>query len=115
MIRRFAGGALLSVLLFSLSVAPSVAQAPPEVLVVGGTPAGVAAAVAAARAGSAVTLVAARSALGGILTDAMMDQWDLNVAPDGGSVQGGLFTEIHASLGDAFTPDAAARVFGSLV
>jgi NADPH-dependent 2,4-dienoyl-CoA reductase/sulfur reductase-like enzyme len=61
------------------------------VLVVGGTPAGVAAAVAAARRGAGVTLVSAAPQLGGILTDAMMDQWDLNVAPGGGAIQGGLF------------------------
>jgi hypothetical protein len=44
-----------------------------------------------------------------------MDQWDLNVAPDGAAIQGGLFSEIHAALGDAFTPQAAAAEFASLV
>jgi len=107
--------ALIGPLLLSLSL-PALAQtAAPEVLVVGGTPAGVAAAVSAAREGARVTLVAARPELGGILTDAMMDQWDLNVAPDGGAVQGGLFREIHAALGDAFTPAQAAGEFARLV
>ena len=116
MFRRLACSALLGALLFPLLGAPSAAQTPAApVLVVGGTPAGVAAAVAAAREGTDVTLVATRRVLGGILTDGMMDQWDLNVAPGGAIVQGGLFTEIHAALGDAFTPDAAARVFGRLV
>lgn len=82
-----------------------------SILVVGGTPAGVAAAVAAAREGQAVTLVAGRPVLGGILSDAMMDQWDLNLAPDGASIEGGLFGEIHAALGDAFTPAAAVALF----
>ena len=45
----------------------------------------------------------------------MMDQWDLNVAPDGDTIQGGIFREIHAALGDAFTPQAAAAEFGALV
>ncbi len=118
---RLAGAAFLSASLLSALGAPLDAQtaaptpAAAAVLVVGGTPAGVAAAVAAARAGQDVTLVARRRVLGGILTDAMMDQWDFNLAPDGAPVQGGLFREIHAALGDAFTPAAAAQVFGALV
>jgi ribulose 1,5-bisphosphate synthetase/thiazole synthase len=115
MVRRFPGVALISALFFSLFVAPVAAQTPPPVVVVGGTAAGVAAAVAAARQGADVTLVVRRDVLGGILTDAMMDQWDLNTSPDGTTIQGGLFTEIHAALGDAFTPDAAARTFEILV
>ena len=87
----------------------------PDVLVVGGTPAGVAAALAAARRGRTVELVARRGELGGILTDAMMDQWDLNLARDGEPLQGGLFTEIYARLGDSFTPAHAAAVFADLV
>ncbi len=82
---------------------------------VGGTPAAVAAAVAAARAGEDVTLVAQRQVDGGVLTDATMDQWDLNLAPDGTPIEGGIFTEIHAALGDAFTQADAVRVFGDLV
>ena len=118
--RRLAAAALSWALLFSLLAAPrfALAQTSAErarILVVGGTPAGVAAAVAAAREGSDVTLVSGRPVLGGILTDAMMDQWDLNVAPDGANVQGGLFAEIHAALGDAFTPRAAAAEFATLV
>ncbi len=52
---------------------------------------------------------------GGVLTDATMDQWDLNLAPDGSPIEGGIFNEIHAALGDAFTPADAARVFGDLI
>jgi hypothetical protein len=123
---RLLGAALTSVGLLSVLAAFLTAQAPvpapavtpvsngPAILVVGGTPAGVAAAVAAARQGQDVTLVARRPVLGGILTDAMMDQWDFNLAPDGSPVQGGLFREIHAALGDAFTPAAAAHEFGAL-
>ncbi len=84
-------------------------------LVVGGTPAGVAAAVAAARRSASVELVAQRSQLGGILTDAMMDQWDLNLARDGEPIEGGIFTEIYARLGDSFTPAQAATTFAGLV
>jgi hypothetical protein len=115
MFRSVGAAATLVALLFSLCGAPAAAQTPASLLVVGGTPAGVAAAVAAAREGVDTTLVTRNSVLGGILTDAMMDQWDLNVAPDGDVIQGGIFREIHAALGDAFTPQAAAAEFDSLV
>ncbi len=44
-----------------------------------------------------------------------MDQWDLNVAPSGVSIEGGLFSEMYARLGDVFTPQAAARTFAEMV
>jgi hypothetical protein len=116
MIPRVAA-AVLAALVFCASSPPVAidAAAGTAVLVIGGSPAGVAAAVAAARHGEDVTLVAERPVLGGVLTDATMDQWDLNLAPDGTPVEGGIFSEIYAALGDAFTPADAARVFGDLV
>ncbi|MBV9648180.1 MAG: FAD-dependent oxidoreductase [Candidatus Eremiobacteraeota bacterium] len=87
----------------------------PDVLVVGGTPAGVAAAVAAARRHQRVTLVVAGEDLGGILTDGLMNQWDLNVTSAGTPVQRGLFAEIYGKLGDAFAPAAASDVFADMV
>ncbi|MGA2395656.1 MAG: FAD-dependent oxidoreductase [Candidatus Lustribacter sp.] len=111
------GAAVLAALVF-LASSPSVAlDAAPrtDVLVIGGTPAGVAAAVAAARRGADVTLVTQGPELGGVLTGALMDQWDLNLAPGGVPVEGGIFSEIYARLGDAFTPADAARVLESLV
>jgi hypothetical protein len=111
--------AALSALAFLLAPGLASAQTPPamrpDVLVVGGTPAGVAAAIAAARDGETVTLVSGKGDLGGTLTDAMMDQWDLNVGPGGTPLQGGIFQEIYARLGDAFTPEAAARTFADMV
>jgi hypothetical protein len=95
--------------------AQSTPQTQPDVLVVGGTPAGVAAAVTAARAGDSVELVSASNDLGGILTGAMMDQWDLNLAPDGSELQHGIVTEIYARLGDVFTPASAARTFADMI
>jgi hypothetical protein len=118
MMQRFGVAAATVALLFSLTAAPGAAQSAasaPSLVVVGGTPAGVVAAVAAARNGLDVTLVAKGDDLGGILSDAMMDQWDLNVAPDGDEIQAGIFREIYAALGDVFTPQAAAAEFASLV
>jgi hypothetical protein len=110
-------GAFLIALALVLSGLPASAKSPLplDVLVVGGTPAGVAAAIAAARRGANVTLVSRRPELGGVLTDAMMDQWDLNIAPDGRPVESGIFSEIYALLGDSFTPADAARTFAGLV
>jgi len=96
-----------------LGAGPIVAET--SVLVVGGTPAGVAAALAAARRGERVTLTSARGELGGVLTSAMMDQWDLNLAPDGSPIEHGIFDEIYGRLGQAFTPDSAAANLAALV
>ncbi|TAM61451.1 FAD-dependent oxidoreductase [bacterium] len=87
----------------------------PQVLVAGGTPAGIAAAVAAARKGLSVELICDRPYLGGLLTGAMMDQWDLNKAPDGGRIEGGLFRDIYDQLGESFDPQSAEAVFQRLV
>jgi len=87
----------------------------PDVLVVGGTPAGVAAAIAAARRHQRVTLVAAGRDLGGILVDGFMNQWDLNVTDDGASVERGIFADMYDRLGNAFEPDAAAQTFADMV
>jgi hypothetical protein len=109
---------LIAALVLCTGFVPSVAKAQattPDVLVVGGTPAGVAAAVAAARRGETVELVARRAQLGGVLTDAMMDQWDLNLGHDGAPIEAGIFSEIHARLGDSFTPAQAARTFDGIV
>ena len=116
MIPRLAA-AVLAALFFVTSMRSVALDASPraDVLVVGGTPAGVAAALAAARRGENVTLLAAGPDLGGVLSDAAMDQWDLNLAPDGTSVEGGIFEEIYAALGDAFGADDAAREFRGLV
>jgi FAD dependent oxidoreductase len=117
MISRIAAAVLAS-LIFCTCFPPVAVDAArgPDVLVVGGTPAGVAAAVAAARHGENVTLVATRPVFGGVMTDATMDQWDLNLAPNSDTeVEGGIFREIYAELGDSFSPGEAAKVFGNLV
>jgi uncharacterized protein YfiM (DUF2279 family) len=109
--------ALSSVVFAMLPLAglAQVAPSHPDILVVGGTPAGVTAAVAAARRGERVTLVSGSDDLGGVLTDAMMDQWDLNLSPGGASVEHGIFDEIYDRLGNAFTPYAAERLFAHMI
>ncbi len=115
-IRHFAAALFTAASLSSAVIAASAAQSrQPDLLVIGGTPAGVAAAVAAARHGERVELIARRDILGGTLTDAMMDQWDLNLGTDGGSIQHGIFDEIHRDLGDAFGPARAAQSFAEMV
>ena len=86
-----------------------------QVLVIGGTPAGVAAAVAAARRGLRVQLVCQRPYLGGLLTGGMMDQWDLNMGPDGQRIEGGIFREIYDRLGESFDPQTAETLFLRMV
>jgi hypothetical protein len=88
---------------------------PPDVIVVGGTPSGVVAAVAAARRGLTVELDVAGTTLGGVLTDGMMDQWDLNLGPSGEVIERGIFAEIVARLGDSFTPEHAEAQLAELV
>jgi ribulose 1,5-bisphosphate synthetase/thiazole synthase len=111
--------AAIGVLLFAST--PAIAQsqtrpfAAPDLLVVGGTPSGVAAAVTAARRGETVVLVSANGDLGGTLTGAMMDQWDLNLTRTGTSVEHGIFDEMYARLGDVFTPAAAVVTFAQMI
>lgn len=88
---------------------------PAQVLVIGGTPAGIAAAVTAARHGLRVRLVCARPYLGGLLTGAMMDQWDFNNGPDGAPIERGFFREVYDRLGESFDPQTAERLFLHMV
>ena len=85
----------------------------PDVLVAGGGLGAIAAAVSAARHHLRVTLVAPEPYLGGILTAAMMDQWDFNMVAGGRWVQRGQFEEMYALLGDSFSPDDAKRALAT--
>jgi hypothetical protein len=82
-----------------------------DVLVDGGTPAGIAAAVSAARRGMRVAFVTGSAQLGGDLTGAMLTQWDLQNAPDGTDLQSDMFHEFYAEIPDGFRPADAARYF----
>ncbi|HET7266170.1 MAG TPA: FAD-dependent oxidoreductase [bacterium] len=80
-------------------------------LVVGGTPAGVAAAVAAARTGTAVYETEARPYLGGDLTGAMLNMLDMDFGLTGEHLARGVFSDVYKQLGMTFDVETAKRVF----
>ncbi len=101
-------------LLLILLAAPtsSLSAAPPrtinvDVLVVGGTPAGIAAAAAAARAGARVHLVEARPKMGGVITWAWLTTFDMNLTAEGTHLTRGIFWEYYQALGLSFDLDEA--------
>ncbi|MDR7535851.1 MAG: FAD-dependent oxidoreductase [Armatimonadota bacterium] len=110
---------LIAVLVVLGAAAPAATRMPPEagvdVLVVGGTPGGVTAAVGAARAGASVLLVEPGVRLGGILSNAWLTTFDLNLGPDGEPLTRGVFLEVFRELGISFDPDDAARALGRLI
>jgi hypothetical protein len=108
---RLRRAALLAVLL--LAVPGGLRAAPPprhitvDVLVVGGTPAGIAAAAGAARAGARVHLVEGRPKLGGPITWAWLTTFDMNLSPDGLHLTRGVFADYYKLLGLSFDLEEA--------
>ncbi|MEW6662748.1 MAG: FAD-dependent oxidoreductase [Bacillota bacterium] len=99
---------------------PPVAGNPPgeyfDVIVVGGEPEGVAAAVAAARLGGRVLLVEKRFGLGGLMTFGMLNSIDMNYGPNGELLTQGVFAEFFKEVGgDSFDVEQAKNVFHRLV
>jgi hypothetical protein len=84
-------------------------------LVVGGTPAGVAAAVSAARLGTPVLLTEARPYLGGDLTGGMLNVLDMDVDVEGRHLARGFFLEVYHRLGMTFDVEYAKKVFAGEV
>jgi len=72
---------------------------PVDVLITGGSAAGVAAALAAARQGMIVVLVEARPFLGTVMTGAMLNMVDLSRGNDGKHLIEGIFIEIYKEIG----------------
>lgn len=118
-IRSLIAHVLLSALLAVVANAPpatalqSVYEV--DVAVIGGTPAGVTAALAAIRVGASVVLVGEGAHLGGILTSAWLTTFDMNLTPRGEHLTQGIFLEFFDRLGISFDPDDAAREFGRAV
>lgn len=112
--RRSFAAAVLLLLLVVMVGPPAGAQIleRTDVLVLGGSPAGVAAALAAARQGHSVILVEPRRYLGTVLTGAMLNTWDLNFGTQRESTVRGIFGEIHGALrGLTFDPMTARALF----
>ena len=86
-----------------------------QVLVVGGSPAGIAAAVAAARAGMTTLLVEPREEIGGDITLSWLNMLDLNHGPTGQQLTRGIFGRVYRELGQTFDVDHARAVFENLV
>ena len=103
---------LLAVVIVGLAVtagwaAPSPRTITVDVLIVGGTPAGMAAAAGAARAGARVHLVESRSKVGGPITWAWLTTFDMNLSPDGIHLTRGVFSDYYRLLGLSFDLDEA--------
>ncbi|MGH2376637.1 MAG: FAD-dependent oxidoreductase [bacterium] len=75
------------------------ASLPADVLVVGGSAAGVAAAIAAARQGMIVVLVESRPYLGTVMTGAMLNMVDLSRGQDKRHLIRGIFLELYEQIG----------------
>ncbi|MGH2424950.1 MAG: FAD-dependent oxidoreductase [bacterium] len=104
------------VVTFSLAILTGggFAAAPPrtvtvDVLVVGGTPAGIAAAAGAARAGARVHIVERRPKLGGDITWAWLTTFDMNLSPEGIHLTRGVFADYYRLLGLSFDIDEAVH------
>jgi hypothetical protein len=87
-----------------------------DVLVVGGSAAGVVAAIAAARHGMIVVLVEQRPYLGTVMTGAMLNMVDLSRGRDGNSLIKGIFSEFYNRAGGiSFDPREVRKVFKSMI
>lgn len=111
---------VVAVLLITIGgAAPAATAFPPtadvDVLVIGGTPGGIAAAIGAARMGANVLLMEPGPLLGGVITTAWLTTFDMSHGPDGEQLTRGIFLEIYRQLGISFDPDDAARVFARAV
>lgn len=83
-----------------------------DVLVIGGTPSGAAAAIAAARHGARVILIEEHDHLGGDIVYAMLNMFDVPMKVHNKSpVATGIFGEFFKPLGIAFDINAARRLF----
>lgn len=82
-----------------------------HVIVAGGEPEGVAAALSAARNGMRTLLVEEADALGGLMTLGMLNFLDMNHGPDGELLTRGVFQEFYKDMGNAFDVEEAKAWF----
>jgi len=82
-----------------------------DVIVVGGEPEGVAAALSAARNGLHTLLVEDDAALGGLMTLGGLNFLDMNHGPNNELLTRGIFEELYRDLGNAFDLEEAKTWF----
>ncbi|MGI9952931.1 FAD-dependent oxidoreductase [Moorellaceae bacterium AZ2] len=87
-----------------------------DVLVVGGEPEGIAAALSAAREGMKVLLVEKRDGLGGLFTYGWLNFIDMNFGPRGELLTRGTFLEFYRQVqGEVFDVEEAKEIFHHMV
>ena len=82
-----------------------------HVIVAGGEPEGIAAALSAARNGMKTLLVEKGDALGGLMTLGMLNILDMNIGEGNNLLTRGIFKEFYKALGDAFDVEEAKAWF----
>jgi hypothetical protein len=82
-----------------------------DVIVVGGEPEGVAAALSAARNGLKTLLLEDDAALGGLMTLGQLNFLDMNHGPNDELLTQGIFQEFYRDLGNAFDVEEAKAYF----
>lgn len=97
--------------------APVIPEDAYEVIVIGGEPEGVTAAVSAARNGAKTLLIEKRAELGGLFTYGMLNYLDIPQGETGESVSKGIYEEWHQMVGggNAFGIQEAKEAFLELV
>ena len=102
---------------------PSLAEVAPDppvdkvydVIVIGGEPEGIAAAVSAARNGQETLLLEEGAALGGLMTLGGLNFLDMNYGPEKELLTRGIFAEFYEEMGNAFDLSEAKQYFLELV
>lgn len=86
-----------------------------DVIVVGGEPEGIAAALSAARNGLKTLLVEDDEVLGGLFTLGWLNFLDMNYGPDGELLTRGIFEEFYDEMSNAFDIEECQKYFFNLV
>lgn len=82
-----------------------------HVIVIGGEPEGIAAALSAARNGLKTLLIEDNQALGGLMTLGALNFLDMNHGPQNQLLTQGIFKEFYQDLGNAFDIEEAKKYF----
>lgn len=86
-----------------------------DLIVVGGEPEGIAAAVSATRNGLDTLLIEDGEALGGLMTLGRLNFLDMNYGPEKELLTRGIFEEFFEEMGNAYDVEEAKKYFLSLV